>query len=167
MTVSTVRLVPLKTSSRPRVGEQRPAVFLEQHGECGQQQHKPEGLFDNRVKRLGSGMQGAQKPQRHEHRRDAAQGQQPGDFPVDVVVLAMDQNPAGFGNRRVQQVGADRRGRIDAEPQQYRRHQRAAADSGHANDESDYQPCNDETQTTRFHIQPFSSKRIGKKWRAA
>jgi hypothetical protein len=46
--------------------------------------------------------------------------------------------PPALVMRRVEQVGADRGGRVDAEDQhQQRRHQRAAADAGQADDGAD------------------------------
>jgi hypothetical protein len=50
----------------------------------------------------------------------------------------MHDGAAGLGDRRVEQVGADRRRRVDAEQQhQQRRHQRAAADAGEPDDGAD------------------------------
>ena len=51
---------------------------------------------------------------------------------------AMHQAAAGLGGRGIEQVGADRGRRVNAEQQdQQRRHQRAAADAGHADQEAD------------------------------
>jgi hypothetical protein len=70
--------------------------------------------------------------------RDAAGCQKTGDAPVDVSLAGMHDGAAGLGDRRVEQVGADRRRRVDAEQQhQQRRHQRAAANPGEADDGAD------------------------------
>ena len=66
----------------------------------------------------------------------------------------MDPDATGLGDGRVEQVGADRRGRVDAEPEQDRGHQRTAADAGHADDETYYQTCNGETKRTYIHTLP-------------
>lgn len=112
-------------------------------------------------------MQRTQKPQRHEHGRNAAEGQQASDLPVDIVVFTVNQHPAGFGNRGIQQVRTHGGRWIDTKPQQDRRHQRAAADARHTHDKPDYQPCNDKPQITRFHNQPCQTNASGKKCREA
>jgi hypothetical protein len=71
-------------------------------------------------------------------RRQAARGQAAGDAPVHRAVAGMHRRAAGLGQRRVEQVRADRRRRVHAEQQhQQRRHQRAAADTGQADDGAD------------------------------
>src|SRR5258708_37603935 len=55
----------------------------------------------------------------------------------------MDDTAANLGGGGVEQVGADRRRRMDAEQQdQQRRHQRAAAHTGHADQEADAEARN-------------------------
>ena len=50
-------------------------------------------------------------------------------------LAAMHHGAAGLGDRRIEQIGTDRRWRVYAEQQdQQRRHQRAAADAGEADD---------------------------------
>jgi hypothetical protein len=70
--------------------------------------------------------------------REAAGGEAAHDAPVDLAAARMDDGAAGLGDGCVQQVGADRRGRRDAEQQhQQGRHQGAAADAGDADDGAD------------------------------
>ncbi|MCY1175533.1 hypothetical protein D3C87_1923390 [compost metagenome] len=56
----------------------------------------------------------------------------------------MNQYAAGLGDGGVQQVGTDRRRRVDAEPKQDRGHERPATYASHADDEADNQPGNDQ-----------------------
>ena len=71
----------------------------------------------------------------------------------------MNQHPTGLGDRRVQQVSADRGGRVDTEPQQNRGHQRAATNTGHADNESDNQACNHKTPITEIHCHTLQNQR--------
>ncbi|MNF98712.1 hypothetical protein D3C84_815830 [compost metagenome] len=96
---------------------------FEQDGQGGEYQDHGQALLDHSVSSLGVGVQGAEEPQGCSSGRDAAQGQPAGDFPVDVFVLAVDPDAAGFGNGGVQQVSAHCGGRADAEPEQDRCHQ--------------------------------------------
>ena len=76
--------------------------------------------------------------QRQRRRRQAARGQAADDAPFDGAGVAMHQRAAGLGRGGVEQVGADRRRGMDAEQQdEQRRHQRAAADAGHADQRAD------------------------------
>jgi len=63
----------------------------------------------------------------------------------------MHQHPTGLGDGGVQQVGAHGGGRVNAEPQQDRGHQGAPADTGHADDKTNDQACNYETNVTHIH----------------
>ena len=76
--------------------------------------------------------------QRKDRRRNAA-GREPADHaPVDAAGKAMHEAAAGLGGRGIKQVGSDRgRGMHAEQHDQDRRHQRAAADAGHANQEAD------------------------------
>ncbi|MNF78625.1 hypothetical protein D3C84_608170 [compost metagenome] len=71
----------------------------------------------------------------------------------------MNQHTTGLGNRRIEQVGADSRGRVDAEPQQDRRHQRSAANSGHPDNEPDKQACNYKSNVTEVHCHTLPNQR--------
>ena len=75
-------------------------------------------------------------PDMGEHRdgdrrgRHAAQSEAAHDDPVDGAVEAVHDDAAALGHRGIEQIGADRRRRVDPEQQhQDRRHQRAATDS--------------------------------------
>ena len=116
-------------------------LLFEQNGQGRQQQHKAQCLADDGVHRLGVGVQGAQQPQGQGRRRDAAEGQPAGDRPVDILVLLMNEDAAGFGDRRVQQIGTDRSRRVNAEPQQDWRHQGAAANPRQSDDKTGQRTC--------------------------
>ena len=79
-----------------------------------------------------------QPPEREGCGRQAAGRQAAKHLPVDAAVVLMDRAADHLGQGGEPEVGADRRGRRDAEQQhQDRRHQRAAADAGHADDRAD------------------------------
>lgn len=124
---------------------------LEQNGQCGEDQHHRQALFDDGVERRGVGVQGTEEPQGDGGGGYAAQAQQAGDFPVDVLVAGMHPDATGLGDGGIQQVGADSGGRVDAKPQEDRGHQRAAAHAGHADDETYNQPGKGETERTYIH----------------
>ncbi|MNH26323.1 hypothetical protein D3C79_863680 [compost metagenome] len=96
---------------------------FEQDGQGSEDQNDGQALLDDGVGGLGVGVQAGEEPQGQGCGRDAAEGQPAGDFPVDVFVLAVDPDAAGFGNGGVQQVSAHCGGRADAEPEQDRGHQ--------------------------------------------
>ena len=76
--------------------------------------------------------------ERESRRRNAAGAQATDDLPVHMPLAAVRYGAAGFGQRRVEQVGTYRRGRRNAEHQhQQGRHERAATDPRHPDDESD------------------------------
>jgi hypothetical protein len=54
-------------------------------------------------------------------------------------------------------------GRVDSEPQQNRSHQRAATYSGHANDKTDHQACDDEPCIAKIHCDTQHLRDSGKK----
>ena len=75
---------------------------------------------------------------RGDRRRHAADGQETDQSPIDRPGGGMNEGPDRLGRRRVKQIGADGGRGMNAEQQdEERRHQRAAADSGHADQEAD------------------------------
>ncbi|MNP03833.1 hypothetical protein D3C76_957310 [compost metagenome] len=126
-------------------------LLLEQDGQGGQQQDETQRVLDDGVGRLDVGIEALQEQQGQRGGRHAAEGQPAGDLPVDVVVLLVHQHATGLGDGGIQQVGADRGRGVDAEPQQNWRHQGAAANAGHADDEADDQARNDKTSHAKFH----------------
>jgi hypothetical protein len=148
ITVSATAGVVL--AARPFVSEIEQA-FLEENRQRRGEQYEAQRLFDDGVHRLGRGLQSAQEPQCQGYRRHTAEGQPTGDRPVDVLVLAMNQHTTGFGNGRVQQIRAHRRGRVNAEPQQDWRHQRTAPNTGHADNKADHQTRYDQPEITEIH----------------
>ncbi len=71
-------------------------------------------------------------------RRDATGAETANNLPVDMALAAVCHGATGLGQCRIEQIGAHRRGRRNAEQQnQQRRHERAATDPRHPDDESD------------------------------
>ena len=69
-----------------------------------------------------------------------------------VRFQAVDGGAAAFRRRRIEQIGADRRGGMDAEQKdQERRHQRSAADAGHADKRADGKAGYDVERVDRNH----------------
>ena len=82
-------------------------------------------------------------PDRHSGCGNASQSQAAQDLPVDRIVETVDGRTADLGQTRIEQVGADRgRGMNAKEQHQKRRHQRAAADAGEADQKTNRQPGN-------------------------
>ena len=82
--------------------------------------------------------EGGQRKQSHRGYRHAAGGEPADDAPVDVPVEPVHQGAAALCRRRVEQVGPDRGGGVDAEEEdQQRGHQRATANPGHADQQAD------------------------------
>ena len=76
--------------------------------------------------------------------RDAAAGEAHDDRPFHGVVGAVHGGADRFGNGGIEQIGADRGGRMDAEEQyQDRRHQRSAADAGLPDQQADEEAGHD------------------------
>jgi hypothetical protein len=109
----------------------------EEHGEAGQEKSRAE----NRVEQGGRVRAGSDA--RHDQERDRgrwnASAREPGDdLPVDRRALVVDDRTNAFGHGRVKQVGANGSRGVEAEEQhQERSHERAAADSGHADQRAD------------------------------
>ena len=89
---------------------------------------------------------------REQHKRQercghASIGEAPGDAPIDRAVIGVHRAAADLGETRIQEVGTDGGRRMDAEDQhEKRRHERAAADAGEADQQADNQPGNDENR---------------------
>jgi hypothetical protein len=76
--------------------------------------------------------------QRDDRRGHAADREAADDPPIDGLVQAVDQSAGGLGGGGVEQIGADRRRRMNAEKQhQDRRHQRPAPHAGLADQQAD------------------------------
>ncbi len=104
----------------------------------GEHQHAAE----HRGEQMGDARVGAAELRQHVEREggggDAADGELADDAPIDMAVEAMHHRAGGLGGGSEQQVGADGGGRVDAEQQDEQRgHQRAAADAGEADDQTD------------------------------
>jgi hypothetical protein len=76
-------------------------------------------------------------------RRQASRRKPENDRPVDMVGKMVTPTPGRLGDGGIEQVGADGRGRGDAEHHhQQRRHQRAASHAGDADDGAHQQAGN-------------------------
>ena len=76
--------------------------------------------------------------ERPDRRRDASDHQPSDDPEVGIVLRGMDRPADGLRRAGEPEIGADRRGRGDAENEdQERRHQRTAANARHSYEESD------------------------------
>jgi hypothetical protein len=125
-------------SRRWRTAFRNPAGAAEEQRERGQQQGKAEHHRDQPRRAVALNSESGQQQQRQRGGRNAAQRQAAGDRPVDVAVTVMDPGTAALGDGRVKQVSAHCGRRLEAEKQnQQRRHQRAAADAGQADEEAD------------------------------
>ena len=72
---------------------------------------------------------------------NAAQREAGDDMPVDRLARSVDRGADGLGNRRIEQIGADRGRRVETEQQdQQRGHQRSAANPRQSNQYPDEQP---------------------------
>ena len=113
--------------------------FLPEDDGAGGEQQRDAERYRNDVRDGGALLgQVGQGPDGQNRGRDAAGGEEPGDAPVDVAFLGVDDGAAGLGDRCVEQVGTHRGGRMDAEEQhEQRRHQGAAADARKADDAAD------------------------------
>ena len=111
---------------------------LEDEGGGGEQQRHAERA-GNQVREEGAiDIEIPDRGERQCRRRQTARGQPPGDAPVHRAVMGMDGRAACLGQGGVEEIGADRRGRVHAEQQhQQRRHERTAADAGQADDGAD------------------------------
>ncbi len=111
-------------------------LFAKNDGHRGQQQGKTQGGLDQRggtVNAAGGKMADQQQGQRRGG--DAPHGKVTGDGPVHRALQSMRQRAASLRDRGVEEVGADRHGRIDPEQQhQQRCHQRPAANTGQTDD---------------------------------
>ena len=92
----------------------------------------------HRANTLAAVRQKGENQDRQRRCRNAAASQAGRDLPVDVAPAVVCNRAASFGQGGVEQIGADRRGRVYAKQQdQQRGHQRAAADAGQADDGTD------------------------------
>ncbi|HKH41617.1 MAG TPA: hypothetical protein VKA41_07145 [Solirubrobacterales bacterium] len=79
-----------------------------------------------------------EEPDARDRRGDAPGGHPPGERHVHGLQLQVAPAPGGLGDRRVEDVGADRGGGLDPEDQdQERRHQRSTAHAGKSDQEAD------------------------------
>ena len=123
-------------------GEQRLAKDKRNRGH---DQRDSERRADNSPARLGGRAEMREQEERQQRRRHASIGEAPGDPPIDRAMIGMHRPAADLGDARIEQVGADGGRRMDSEHQhQQRRHERAAAHPGDANQQSDRQPGNGE-----------------------
>ena len=112
-------------------------VAKHQHQRGGKQRQR-QHAGDELARRRAVDVDVAQRPDGQDRQRHAAGGEPPHHAPIDGPVIAMHQAAGGLGRRGVEQVGADRGRRMDAEQHdQDRRHQRAAADAGQADQHAD------------------------------
>ena len=113
----------------------------EEDREAGQQQRAAEQQAEqHRTSRARHSEMGHEE-QGDDRRRDAARGEAADDLPVDRLAPVVNDCADGLGDRRIEQVGADRGRGMEAEQQhEERSHQRAAADPGQADQYPDQQP---------------------------
>ena len=113
----------------------------EHQHECGHEQRDAEYQRDQAARGVAVEIEVRQHRQRDQRGRDAAARQPPDHAPVDAARVAVHQAAAGLGGGGIEQVGADGRRRMNAKHQdQDRRHQRAAADAGHAHEQANGEP---------------------------
>ena len=104
----------------------------------GQQQRKTQHRIDQAARRFGREIKLPERQQRQDARGNAAGSEPEHRPPMDGARPAVNEAATGLGRRRIQQIGADGCGRVDAEQHdQDRRHQRTAADAGHADQQAD------------------------------
>jgi hypothetical protein len=73
--------------------------------------------------------------------RNAAGGEPADDPPVDAAIEAVHQRPDALCRRRVEQIGADSGRWLNAEEHDKQRgHQRASANPGHTDEQTDAKP---------------------------
>ena len=116
-------------------------MLLKDHRQRRQDEHEAQRIGQKRGFSGMSDTKDRADDQGEDRHRHAAAGEAPGDPPVDAPAEAMHRRAHRLGGGGIEQVAADRGGRVDAEEQdEQRRHQRAAADSRqanqHANDEA-------------------------------
>ena len=118
----------------------------------GEQERKAQHQIDDGALRGGIEVELPHHQQRHHARGQAAAGEPDHGRPVNAAPQAMHQAAAGLGGRGIEQVGADRRGRVNAEQQdEQRRHQRATADTGHSDKQADAESGRDVKRIDHLH----------------
>ena len=124
---------------------QRVALQLVAEDDGQRREHQCDAQRDRNRMADGGALLGQEgdRPNGQDRSRDTAAGQQAGDAPIDVAFLGMHGRAAGFGDGCVEQVGANRGGRMHAKEQhQQRRHERAAANASQADDSADNEAGN-------------------------
>jgi len=87
--------------------------------------------------------------------RQAAQGEVAHQLPFDIALALVGHDAARLGDGGIEQVSAHGRGGSDAEEQhQQRRHERAAAHAGHADDAADHETGQDVLEKGINHEKP-------------
>ena len=138
-TAATLCRVCIWNAPRSRAARSAERQRAQQHQRAGQQQHAADRQqHEGRRSRRRCVAQAVEQPDADQRPR-ARPDRQPHRHPrehraLDEVPVAADR----LGDRRVGEVGADRHHRLDAEHEdQQRRHQRAAAHAGDADEEPD------------------------------
>ena len=99
---------------------------------------KAEHHVDEAARGVAPEVELPQDQQRQDAGGNAAGGEPDHRRPVDASRQIVHDAAAGLGGGGVEQIGADRGRGVDAEQQdQQRRHQRTAADAGHADQKAD------------------------------
>ncbi len=106
---------------------------------CGREEEcKAQHQIDQAARGFAVEIKPPQHKERHDTGRNAAAREPDHRRPVDALFPAIRQAADSLGRRCIQQIGADGGRRVDTEQQnQQRRHQRAAADAGHADQQAD------------------------------
>ena len=116
--------------------EQRPDQRRDPDHEQGRSHHPQHHLVDLVLAVVV--LQDLDQPDARDRHRHAADREPEGDPAVDGLVLQMAPAAGRLGDGAVEDVGADRGHRLDAEDEdQERGHQRAAAHAGHADQHAD------------------------------
>jgi len=116
------------------------------------QQRAPEQRVDDRVELVLSQMvlEDRDRPDAEDRGGNAAGREPEGETQVDRLHAEVPPGTDGLGDRRVEDVGADRGGRLDAEDEdQHRGHQRSAAHPGHADEHADAKSEDDDCRVHR------------------
>jgi hypothetical protein len=118
-----------------------------------QYQHEAERSRDQEVRRRAGARKDGQRDQPGNRAGNAARGEQAGDAPIHMSLRRVAGRAADLHESRIQQVRAHGRDRRHAETQhQQRRHQRAAANTGEADDHAD--------DEARYRVGKFDHGRV-------
>ncbi len=117
---------------------------MRQGADCGHDKGDAQSGGDQGRRGVALDAQDMEREEREDCSRDASGSEPAGDAPVHRSFESMRQRAAGFGYRRVEEVGPDSGRRVHPEQQnENRRHQRAAAYSGQSDEHADNEAGHD------------------------